>query len=316
MSNIESLAQLEVDLASPEMARMHSRPTGDLKGKHLARWNAELREKLGGESSCEDLAKKLLGTKIRRDRETGLKELKGVPWPLSVPSMHHWSSKMLKNAKRDVPKHALMALIEVLVVSEYRPKLFQKSAATRFLRTRLKQVLEDGLKPKGSMGRQGEGRIKWTYADGIEWEPQNFISHSGARKLLLEHSRIAETKERGQEVVGLMNRILKHKAALMKPGDPEYSGIVAPEVAECAHNLLNVSCERGLTAAGLIRMISTQALKKNQARQWTMQSLEAASGDTINLEEWDQRLDYSVPNWSISSYDVWEKPKALEVCGA
>ena len=117
---------------------MHSCPTGDLKGKHLAHWNAELREKLGGESLCKDLAKKLLGTKICHDQETGLKELKGVLWPLSIPSMHHWSLKMLKNAKCNMPKHALMVLIEVLVVSKYHPKLFQKSAATHFLQTCLK----------------------------------------------------------------------------------------------------------------------------------------------------------------------------------
>ena len=115
------------------------------------------------------------------------------------------------------------------------------------------------------MGCQGEGCIKWTYTDGIKWEPQNFISCANARKLLLEHSHITETKERGQEIIGLMNHILKHKAALMKPGDPEYSGIVALEVAEYAYNLLNVGCKNSLTAAGLIHMISMQVLKKNQA---------------------------------------------------
>jgi len=59
-----------------------------------------------------------------------------------------------------------------------------------------------------------------------------------------------------------------------------------------------------------------QALKENQARQWTLQSLEAASGGAVNPKEWDQRQGYPAPNWSVSSHKVWEKPKAPKACGA
>jgi len=253
VSNVKSLSQLEIDLASPEMSRADSRPVGEPTGNALTRWEAEVQEKPGQGSSYKELTKKLLGTTTRRNKKTGIKELEGVPWPLGARSMHHWSSRTLKNAKRDVPRHALLGLIEKLVVSEYRAKLFHKSAAACFLRTRLQQILEDGLKePEGSTDLQGQGRAKWTYPDGIKWEPKSFASHAEASKLLLDDSRIAETKERGQEISGLLNRILRHKAALMKPGDPEYSGMVAPEVSESVYNLLNVSCESYLARTGLI----------------------------------------------------------------
>jgi hypothetical protein len=56
-------------------------------------------------------------------------------------------------------------------------------------------------------------------------------------------------------------------------------------------------------------------LKENQARQWTVQTIEASTGDLINLEEWDQRLAYSMSNWELSGFKVWEKPEVLEAQG-
>ena len=58
-----------------------------------------------------------------------------------------------------------------------------------------------------------------------------------------------------------------------------------------------------------------QALKKNQARQWTIQTIEASTDDLINLDEWDHQLAYSMPNWELSGFKVWEKPEVLEAQG-
>ena len=52
-------------------------------------------------------------------------------------------------------------------------------------------------------------------------------------------------------------------------------------------------------------------LKENQARQWTIQTTEARTGDLINLKEWDQRLAYPMPNRELSGFKVWEKPEAF-----
>lgn len=82
----------------------------------------------------------------RKGPREKLKELEGAPWPLTVQSFHHWSSKAWKNAKRDMPKLALMALTEVLVASEYHPKLLLESTAAGFLQTQLLKVLNCSLK--------------------------------------------------------------------------------------------------------------------------------------------------------------------------
>jgi hypothetical protein len=244
MSNVESLAQLEIDLASPEITTLCSRPTGDLNEDRMAQVDLEMQKKSGRKSSYKDLANKMLSTKQGRDSETELKELEGAVWPLDVRSMHHWSSKAVKNAKRDIPKHAFVALAEAFVVSEYRPKLLRESIAARFLRTSLHTILNNGLKkPKSGTRLQNQGRIKWTYPDGLEWDHQELVSHVDSRKLLLDHSCIVDIKDGGKEIVGLLDRILRHKVALIKPGDPTYAGMVAPEVAGGVRSLLNVSYE-------------------------------------------------------------------------
>ena len=244
MSNVESLAQLEVDLASPEMTMLRSRPTGDLNEGHMAQVDLEMQKTSGRKLSYKDLADKMLRAKQGRDPETELKELEDAPWPLDVRSIHHWTSKAVKNAKRDIPKHAFVALAEEFVVSEYRPKLLRESTAACFLRTSLHTILNYGLKkPKSRTRLQNQGPIKWTYPDGLGWEHQKLVSHVDSRKLLLDHSCMVDTKVGGKEIVGLLNRILKHKVALMKPGDPTYAGMVAPEVANGVRNLLNVSFE-------------------------------------------------------------------------
>ena len=48
-------------------------------------------------------------------------------------------------------------------------------------------------------------------------------------------------EEGGQEVVRLLGHVLRHKAALIKPWDPLYANMVAPEVASYVQNLLKVS---------------------------------------------------------------------------
>ena len=101
------------------MLRLCTRPTGNPKGSPKTQLDKNIQS--GTSVSCKDLAEKMLNPKLARNSETGLKELEGAPWPLTVQSLYHWSSKARKNAKRDVPKLALMALTEVLVVSKYRP---------------------------------------------------------------------------------------------------------------------------------------------------------------------------------------------------
>jgi hypothetical protein len=259
MTSVESLAQLEVDLASPEMVRLRSlRPTGDLSSHIIAQLDKKVKEKSKGKFKYLELAGKLVSARSVRDLGTEPKELEGVPWPLSVRSMHHWSSKTLKNPKRDLPKHAIMAFVEELAVSEYRPKLLHESAAACHLRTSLHRILDVGLKKiKGSRQPQGRGRIKWTYHDTLDWDHKKSFtpSRSDARKLLLDHSHLVVEKERGQQVVGLLNRILKHEVALVKPGDQAYGDVVAPEVADCVCNLLNVSGESCLVRNELIHII-------------------------------------------------------------
>ena len=259
MDSIESLTQLEIDLASPEMAKLSSRLTGlgHLKSHAMSQLGDEVQEKSNGKFKCKELADKLLKARSVRGPGAESKELEEVPWPLRVRSMHHWSSKTLKNAKRDVPKHAIVACMEVLTVSDYRPKLLRESAAARYLRTILRKILNSGLKKiKGATQPRGQGRIKWTYHDGLSWEDKSFTpGSSDARKLLLDHSRLVEGKERGQEVVGLLNRVLKHKAALIKSGDQAYADVVAPEVSTCVRNLLNVSGRSCLIRDALIHII-------------------------------------------------------------
>lgn len=254
LNSVESLAQLEVDLASPEMAQLRSlRPTGDLSSSVIAQLDTKVKQKSNDAFKYLELAEKLV--KARSVRDSGA-ELEGGPWPLSVRSMHHWSSKTLKNAKRDLPKHAIMAYVEVVVVSEYRPKLLRESAAACHLRTSLHKILNLGLKKiKGSSTLpQSRGHTKWTYHDSLGWDHEKSFtpSCSDARKLLLDHSRLAVEKERGQQVVGLLNRILKHEVALVKPGDQEYGDVVSPEVAGCVHNLLNVGGESCLVRDELV----------------------------------------------------------------
>ena len=259
MDSVESLAQLEVDLASPEMAKLCSRPTGlgHLKSHAMSQLGDKIQEKSNGKFKYKELSDKLLKARSVRGLGAESKELEEVPWPLHVRSMHHWSSKTLKNAKRDVPKHAIVACMEDLTVSDYRPKLLSESAAACYLRTGLHKILNSGLKKiKGATQPRGQGRIKWTYHDGLSWEDKSLTpGSSDARKLLLDHSRLVEGKERGQEVVGLLNRILKHSSALIKPGDQAYAGVVAPEVSTCVQNLLNVSGRSCLIRYALIHVV-------------------------------------------------------------
>jgi hypothetical protein len=244
VDSVQSIAQLEIDLSSSEVRALHFRPSGDLNKDLFPKLGADLLSKSDGKFSYTKVVEEMHNPDLKRNSETELKELdvEGCPWPLKVQSMHHWSSKGTKNQKRDLPKHALMAISEALVVSEYRTELLQGSAAARFLRTGLHEILDRDLKkPTGSAARlPKEGRIKWTYPDGIHWACQTAVSCTNSRMLLLDHSCIVDGRDSGHEVVGLMNKVLRHKTALMKPEDPEYAGMVAPEVADAVKNLLDV----------------------------------------------------------------------------
>ena len=99
VANIQSLAQLEADLSSPEMVRLCTRLTGDLKKGQMEQLDRKVLKKFGAACLYKKLAEKMLKTKLAYNSETGLKELEDGPWPLAVQSMYHWSSKAQKNQK-------------------------------------------------------------------------------------------------------------------------------------------------------------------------------------------------------------------------
>ena len=152
-----------------------------------------------------------------------------------------------------------MACIEVLTISDYCPKLLCELAAACYLCISLYKILNSGLKKiKGATQPWGQGHIKWTYYDGLSWKDKSFTpGSSNVRKLLLNHLHLVEGKERGQEVIGLLNQVLKHKAILIKLEDQAYADVVASEVSICVHNLLNVSDRSCLIRYALIHIIET-----------------------------------------------------------
>ena len=113
------------------MVRLHSCPNGDLNEDLTAKIDEKICKKSDGMLSYKKLADKLISAKLSCSSETKLKEPEGIPWPLHVRSMHCWSSKTVKNAKWDIPKHALMALVETLVVEEHYLTLLCQSTAAR-----------------------------------------------------------------------------------------------------------------------------------------------------------------------------------------
>jgi hypothetical protein len=235
-NSLDHLAQLEIDLARPEILRFRSRPIGEMSQTMFDEWDYIIKDKSSNKLSYKDLVERMMDIRLPRDPDTELKVLDDSPWPLSVRSIHHWSSKTLKNAKRDAPKHALVALAEVVVVAEYRPKLLEVSEAARYLRTRILSLLNQGVKKA-----QGGARGKWEYPDNIKCRDEAPVEFDSHQKLLLKHSCIVDEKNGREEVSALMKTILKHRLAMMKPGDQAYLNLVAPEVVDGARELLNVS---------------------------------------------------------------------------
>jgi len=84
--------------------------------------------------------------------------------------------------------------------------------------------------------------MEWNFPNGIKWKRK---AHSGPYKdsgeVLYDHAYAYEGKERAQEIMGLINKIIKHPFALMKPGDPAYDRVVAPEVNASVRQLFEVS---------------------------------------------------------------------------
>lgn len=208
-----------------------------MKAETFDQWDYLIKDKSGGELSYKDLVEQILGAAdVTRDQDTDLKELDDGPWPLAVRSMYHWSARTLKNPKRDAPKHALVALAEVVVVDEYRGKLLEVSQAARFFRSGLLSILNQGLKRPRS-GAQA----KWEYPDGIKSASSDPVIPENHRDLLMNHSCIIDEKTGRQEVSALMRSILNHRLALIKPGDPAYVNVLAPEIVNGARELLDVS---------------------------------------------------------------------------
>jgi hypothetical protein len=238
LDNLPSLAALEIDLASSEMVRRRSRPIGEMNAKLCKRWSDTIKERSAGKlPSYETLKGDMLGAaNADRDKDTGLKQLPMSPWPLAVPSFQHWSSKGVKNLKRDASKYALVSLAEVVVVSGYRRTLLKKSDAARFFRTKIWKMLNQDLKKRAGVATQ------WNFPDGIEWQ-HTYGAHEyeNVGELLQEHAYAHEGKGRAQDITGLINKIVKHPFALMKPGDPAYTGVVAPEVDASVRQLFDVS---------------------------------------------------------------------------
>jgi len=59
--------------------------------------------------------------------------------------------------------------------------------------------------------------------------------------VLQDHTYAHKGKEWVQDIMGLMNKIIKHPFALMKPGDPAYIGVVTPEVDHSVRQLFEVN---------------------------------------------------------------------------
>lgn len=255
--NLAALAELEIDLASSEMVNKRSRPTSDMHDEPNQRWTKLIKERSASEPcpyEYEKLQGEMLQPTLPRDKETDLKQLADGPWPLNVPSFHHWSSKSVKNPKRDAPKYALVALAEVIVVSDYRADLLKNSYAARFFRTEIRKLLNQDLKKKP---QHGAGRARqdtgWNFPDGIQWRDQHCLATENVSALLQEHSCVHDAKGGAQEVMGLMKRIVKHPMTLMKPGDSAYAGMVAPEVDASLRQLFDVRRE---VAIGIVLILS------------------------------------------------------------
>jgi hypothetical protein len=43
--------------------------------------------------------------------------------------------------------------------------------------------------------------------------------------------------------------------------------------------------------------------------------MEAAGGDLVELDDWDQKPIHKVPDWELPSHKVWVKPETLKVYG-
>jgi hypothetical protein len=244
--NINTLAQLEIDLASSEMVKNSSRPVGDVYDESYKQWLTTIKKGFASGLCPYDLEKlkedmlRFRANNMSRDKETGLKYLADGPWPLNVASFHHWSSKTVKNPKRDTPKYALVSLAEIVVVSGYRADLLKKSHAARFFRTEIRKILNRNLKElQGSAGLAVQG-TGWDFPDGIECKDQHSVETENVDQLLQQHAYVRDGKGGAQEITGLINRIIKQPIALMKPWDPEYAGMVAPEVHEGLQNLFAV----------------------------------------------------------------------------
>jgi hypothetical protein len=59
-----------------------------------------------------------------------------------------------------------------------------------------------------------------------------------------------------------------------------------------------------------------QVLKRNQVRQQTMRAIEASGEGELDLNSWNQKPRYKVPDWQPPEYKVWTKPEDLTVEGA
>jgi len=131
--HLPMLVELEIDLASSEMVRTCNHPIGDVTAQLYKKWSEIIKEQSAGKlPSCETLKGDMLRTGGDRDMDTGLKQVPNSPWPLMVPSFQHWSSKGVKNLKRDTSKYALVSLAEVVIVSGYWQELLNMLPAACF----------------------------------------------------------------------------------------------------------------------------------------------------------------------------------------
>ena len=112
-----------------------------------------------------------------------------------------------------------MALAKVIVVVEYWLKLLCKSGAAHFFQSEVLSLLNQGLKRP-----QSGTNPKWEYP-------------------VINHVHVIDIRQGGEEVSTLINHILKHRFAMIKLGGLAYLNVIASEVSESIHHLLNVSNE-------------------------------------------------------------------------
>ena len=119
-------------------------------------------------------------------------------WSLIPMSCNDFRDANKKNASRDYPKYASAALVEQLLVEQYRQDLLQSSASAKYLRWVFKQLVDQYIKPQEmTITDKGEKFIVqttgWYYVDGLG--PDDTADEVKAPVIDLKHIFDARNKD-------------------------------------------------------------------------------------------------------------------------